>query len=328
MSLIRYINANKGALLPDTVKSELRNQLAGRKNLRFSEARKVLLNWAVWAMPIIAEKHKVANQAIDSLQHYRFGFVQAERLIKRSGAPKLSSDDLETLNLFNSVHDMGRLMVGSGASKDEYGEQGSLLHPIVGALMLREAFDPIAVEANSDLTKLFRALVMTTERHTMSFGLSPSVVEKYKIHTIAAEPYYGFKGSLFLADVEMGSFTRCAHLVALADLINNVDQKLFGVYSYDPLEKKAKDADPQQRIDYMMRGPGDGEFSVQKTEDGETLRVNRLWKNGKYLQEKNADFNSWLKVMEDDALKYTSPDEKPRAKEVFWEGIRKANLLV
>lgn len=323
MPLIKYINANRGALLPVIVKNKLRNELAESKNMCLKKAQRILLNWTVWAMPIIAEKYNVTDQAIDSLQHYRFGSVQAEHLIKRSGASAFSSEDLETFTLFNGVHDIGRMMVGSPASKDIYGKQGALLHPIVGAVMLREAFDGIAVEKASDLAELFRALVMTAERHTMSIGLSCSTVAKFNIDTIK-----GYStNSLYLADAEMEPFGRFAHLVALADLINNVDQKLSGVYSYDPLVDKAKEKDPQNRIDYMITGPRNGEFSVRISEDGEPLFVNRVWRNGKLLQEKNADFQAWLKAMETDALQYIPEGEKPKAREAFYEGVRKAGLL-
>jgi|GEM_PF-3145932 len=325
MSLINALNSGKGALMPSNVKRTLASRLSSG-NATVPEARNVLLNWTISSMPQIAEMHGVSGQETDSLQHYRFGFHQAERLIERAGLPKLSPDSREMLALFTGVHDMGRLMVGSGASADKYGASGNFLHPIAGAIMLREAFDPIAERSSSDLQKLFYALVMTAERHTLSYGLPASIVDAQGIHLIDQEPYMGYKGPLFLADVSLGEYSRFAHLVALADLINNVDQKLSGVKLYDPLVNDAVSQDPEVRIRYMMDGPGVGEFEVRPAEKEESLRVNRLWRNGAALQEQGAGIAAWLEQMEADALRFTTDSEREGSEDAFWFGVHRAGL--
>ncbi|MFH1361822.1 MAG: hypothetical protein ABIH69_04125, partial [bacterium] len=216
--LIRELNARKGTILPRTVRQNLCQRMQGKKGMGVLGARDVLLNWTIGSMPMIAEEYGVKLQVIDGIQHYRFGFVQAENLIRVSNTDNFAEDPgKKMIALFTSVHDIGRMMVGSGASVDRYPGQSNFLHPVVGAMMLREAFEPVMRELANDIVNLLNALVTTAERHTLSIGLTASQVEKQRISEIEVSPYHLSRGALLMADVEMGKYGKYAHLVALAD---------------------------------------------------------------------------------------------------------------
>ncbi|MEI7048743.1 hypothetical protein, partial [Klebsiella pneumoniae] len=83
---------------------------------------------------------------------------------------------------FTIIHDIGRMMVGSGASEFRYPElDGSLLHPVIGALMLTEAFSQLPGAISGKVRKLLKALEYTAERHTRSIGLTRETVKKWQL---------------------------------------------------------------------------------------------------------------------------------------------------
>ncbi|NQT30567.1 MAG: hypothetical protein HQ596_08340 [Candidatus Saganbacteria bacterium] len=277
--LITKLNARSENLLPQAVRLDLRHRIK-KKSMDVLKARDILLSWAIGSMPQIAKEYGVEGQELDGIQHYRFGFVQAENLIRISGTKNFAEDpEKKMIALFTSIHDIGRMMVGSGASKDIYGAQGNFFHPIVGAMMLREAFEPLMRELTSDVATLLDALVTTAERHTLSIGLVASYCENQRLSQLNASPYSAHKDALLMADVEMGKYGKYAHLVALADLINNPSVKgLPGVSVYDSLAG-VEGMGTEERIAYLMHGPGTGNFRVVKQGEQEYTNVERIWRN-------------------------------------------------
>ncbi|MBN3032807.1 MAG: hypothetical protein JW873_01795 [Candidatus Saganbacteria bacterium] len=289
--LIDKLNSRIGQLLPRDVKLDLRHQMAP-KGLDVSQARNRLLNWVIGAMPQIAGEYGVMGQDVDGIQHYRFGFVQAEKLIAISKTDNFSEDaEKKMVALFTAVHDLGRMMVGSGASKlpteikddataREFIQQGNFLHPIAGAMMLREAFEPLAEDISNDLASLLKALVTTAERHTLSIGLMTSALQEHGIDRLNARPYFQRTGSLLMADAySLGEYGKYAHLVALADLINNPSVKgLLGITLYDS-QAGVETMGTEERIDYLTHGPGTGNFQVVKRGEREYTSVERIWRN-------------------------------------------------
>jgi hypothetical protein len=315
--LINKLNASKGNLIPLEKKQALWQKFQGRKGLGLSAARDLLLNWVLDSQPLIAGRHGVADQAADTLQHYRFGLVQADNLIELAKTNIFAEDpSRKMLALFTSVHDLGRLLVGSGASCDKYPAEGNLLHPIVGAMMLRETFAPLQSEISGELLDLFQALVITAERHTLSLGLMPSQVAARNIPGIEAQPYQNFKGSLLMSDVEMGTYGKYAHLAALADLINNVCEKgMPGVAAYDSLVG-VEGMTAEERLEYLLRGPGNGECRVVKYGEQSFTNIFRLWRN----MPAQRDCWSWRAQMEKDATQYLQGLELPLGQAAFMRG--------
>ena len=228
--LIKELNNRKGALLPEPVKQNFLALKLTRRGLEVPEATTKLLHWVISSMPEIAAIYGIRGQVLDGFQHYRFGFTQAENLIDLTQTHNFSENiDREMIALFTAVHDLGRMMVGSGASIDHYKIQGSFLHPIVGAMILREVIEPIWMDLSEDMIALFKALITTAERHTLSIGLMASIVKAQRINEIETAPYHLYNGDLLMVHIEMGKYGKYAHLIALADLINNISVKLAGV---------------------------------------------------------------------------------------------------
>ena len=296
--LIERLNIRAGNLLPRQVKNILTRTFTNQVVAGRTRAENVLLRWALDAMPAIAEYHGVpSTQVIDSIQHYRFGIVQALRLLKAGGNTNVAAQMgyEERIALFTAIHDIGRMMVGSGASKivdfegrlhplDEDStlkkarEEGNLAHPIVGALMLEEAFSPLFGIVKDDIAGLLRSLISTTERHSIAVGIQSFFVRAQRIGQLRDPRYHDKDGSLFLADDPQlhPAYHIYAHLVALADLVNNVSETISGTSSYDSLVGLEK-FDIEKQIDYLIHGPGNGRFAVVKNGEEAALTVRRAW---------------------------------------------------
>jgi hypothetical protein len=271
-------------------------------------------------MPSIAAYHGVKlDQVIDSLQHYRFGFRQAQNLVSAHGEV---SFDPELVGVFTIVHDLGRMMVGSGASAFRYPpEDGNLLHPVVGALMLREAFAVVREFAAPRVQQMLEALEFTAERHTLSIGLTQEVVHKTKLATLRYPPYFGSDEPLFLASAPMSpEFSRYAHLVALADLINNVSDKLLGTSKYQPVHSVG--ATVPERVDYVINAFDSGVFQVVVDGQANSVIVRRCWSGG--LPIAAANLNQIRKAMVESAIRFCSPTTKPIAVQKFDAGWDRA----
>jgi hypothetical protein len=64
-----------------------------------------------------------------------------------------------------------------------------------------------------------------------------------------------FYSDLIMIHVEMGKYGKYAHLIALADLINNVSVKLTGVSAYPPLVD-LESMSIERNTEYLMQDPG------------------------------------------------------------------------
>ncbi|MFA5104588.1 MAG: hypothetical protein WC527_05380 [Candidatus Margulisiibacteriota bacterium] len=323
--LIAEINARVSSqtMLPPRVKSSFHNALASGNMV--SSVLRPLTFWVIGSMPEIAKHHGVrSDQVLDSLQHYRFGFVQAQRLIDASGSGKFSRMEGENLllSLFEGVHDIGRMMVGSAATQDMYPEnnEGNMLHPIVGAMMLREACSSVTSGIPPMVSGLLKALIATVERHTLSRGLPASALASFGVTQIS--PWYSSGSHLWLSKADMPQiYKKYAHLIAFADLINNVSEKLSGTDNYCPMVKLEK-MDTQQRIDYIIHGPGIGAFKVRKSGETVCIDVTRLWRDGKPLNPQN--FNDCLALMRQQAAKFLSAAEISEGVAAFNIGVKEA----
>jgi hypothetical protein len=312
-------------LLPISVKvpSELMD-----KNLTAFQARDVLLPWLIDVMPKIAEKHDVPLQVQDGLQHYRFGVTQAKRLITLTGTKNFNKEENtgdRMIALFTAVHDIGRMMTGSGASIDidsmspedmkAYLFEGNFLHPIVGAMMLREAFDPIISEMSPDSRELVNALIYTAERHSLSIGIMPNVMTDMKIRQIPG--YKNGPERLLLVDANMGKYGKYAHLIALADLINNVNVKLRGVKDYDPIVN-IENMSVEEKINYMVNGSQDDSFKVNNGL-GRDIYVLRTWND----EPDQYAIEAWQPLMLSAAIAPFKDEGKTIASKAFLEGFAK-----
>jgi hypothetical protein len=271
-------------------------------------------------MPNIAAHHCVEQaQVIDSLQHYRFGYRQAENLIVASGAVGI---DYELLGLFTIVHDIGRMMVGSGASKFRYPRMaGNLLHPVVGAIMLREAFRPLRDHVADRVWQLLEALVCTAERHTLSIGLTATAVQKSQLPTLNIAPYHGLRGALLLVDAPISpEFAKYGHLVALADLVNNVSERLEGTTEYRPIH--AVPGTAAERAEYVRNGRDSGLFQVVPVGKSETVTVRRCWSDGVPISKKN--LHQVRETMKVAALRFASDDQRHIVADAFDKGFAAA----
>jgi len=318
--LMKYLNQRR-PLLPTVVTASLVKEFTGKCAMCVSAAVRQLLVWCVQSMPDMADDPHVREcQVLDSLQHYRFGFHQAQSLISAFG---VTSFDNEMVGLFTIIHDIGRLMVGSGASKPRYPShrQGDILHPIVGAIMLREAFQPLRGRVASEVRELLNSLIYTVERHTLSIGLMATTLQNCGLARLEIPPYQGHRSSLLLIDAPMApAFAQYAHLVALADLINNVSETLNGVVAYRPVHFIPSDV--AGRIDYVINSSDLGDFEVRLTEGGEWRTVHRLWKCGVHISSKN--FQTVRDRMKQAAIRFASCDEQCRAISAFQRGFDRA----
>ncbi len=297
--------------------------------------RDVILNWVVESMPEIADYYNTPHiQVWDSIQHYRFGFIQADKLWGASpDLQEITEDDKKYIALFTCVHDIGRLMVGGGASKNMYpvNDEGYILHPVIGAAMLREAFVPIMGDgAGAD--DLLSSLISVTERHRLSVGMTGSEIERANIRDITG---YENCERLMLYDAmstkgnnnprgTRNPFSVYAHIVAMADLINNVDAVLTGATQYktnDGLERiMTSEYSIDPIIGYIINGPGNGSFSVIGTDDTEDeVHVNRFWKNGTEISK--ANWQSVLSTMLKQAVRSKAGNEAKQVELSFWNGV-------
>ena len=317
VSLIDELN-QKRKLMPHEVMDDLVRQFQEEPDVCVSSVARLLSIWCVESMPNIAAYHGVEQtQVIDSLQHYRFGMRQAQNLTVASGT---DIPDYELLSLFTIFHDIGRMMVGSGASKFRYpAMDGNLLHPVVGAIMLRQAFSVIDDSLNPPIRQLLEALVYTTERHTLSIGLTKTAVDKSNISKLI---YYEDIESLLLVDAAISSdYVRYAHLVALADLVNNVSEKLAGTIEYQPIHEVPGNA--MERVEYVRNGQDSGLFQVLPAQTNEMLTVRRCWRDGIPISKEN--FDMVQEKMEWAAIRFTtSEEEREKASIAFKKGFSNA----
>lgn len=314
---------NSRTMLPQSVKASFSSALSSGRTI--PAVIRPLTSWVVGAMPAIAQYHGIRpDQVIDSLQHYRFGFVQAKRLLDAKKTEKFSQGiygpyEEDLIALFESVHDLGRMMVGSAATRDMFSDknEGNMLHPIVGAMMLREASSSVTFRVSPLVSGLVRALIATAERHTLSIGLPASAVAAFGLDQIS--PWYSSGGSLWLKDGDMPEiYKKYAHLIAFADLINNVSEKLSGTSEYLSTVK-LESMDTQQRADYIVNGPGIGAFQVRKPEEASYTGVERLWRDSKPLDPQS--FDDCLALMRQTAVKFLSGAEKAEGEAAFDAGV-------
>ena len=312
-SLIDELNKD-GELLPPEVKDDLMRRSAELKNVDC--AVPILSVWCVESMPNIAAYHNVdQSQVIDSLQHYRFGVRQAENLTMALGGGEL---DRNLLGLFTIIHDIGRMMVGSGASRFSYPPlEGALLHSIVGASMLKQAFSPLRKSGVDEaVDELLKALEYTAERHTRSIGLTPQAATACNLSRLKS--YAGCEW-LLLAEAKglSGKFARYAHLVALADLINNVSETLNGTLEYRPVH--AVPGTAAERVEYVKNACDSGIFQIVRIENKETVIVRRCWREGECISGDDVQ-----KKMMEAALRDVNDEEKKRAETAFLRGLSAA----
>jgi len=192
-----------------------------------------------------------------------------------------------------------------------------MLHPIVGAIMLKEAFSLLRGRKDGSHDGLFTALEYTAERHTRSIGLTPKVVEACEVWRLDS---YEDVDCLLLAGVEglTEEFARYAHLVALADLINNVSERLNGTIEYRPVHAVPDTAD--QRVKYVKNGPDSGVFQVVRMEDNDTVTVRRYWRDG-MISVSDDDLREKMRKA---ALKDVVPTDRKKATDAFDIGFRTA----
>ncbi|MEK7377099.1 MAG: hypothetical protein AABZ57_08090 [Candidatus Margulisiibacteriota bacterium] len=335
-SLVEALNIKRGRLLPPVVKQRFVHDLRqGEMSMGISRMRDILLDWTLQSMPEIADHHGIPlSQVRDTIQHYRFGFVQAEKIWAAvPWLPPITKEDKRFIALFTCVHDIGRMMTGSGASEDRYAAdmEGNLLHPIAGAQMLKEVYFHSDFKArNGEQTTFLQALDAVTERHTLSVGIPNANMEKGHVREIIG---YESRQSLMLYDsmVEMcfrNPFSLYTHLVAMADAANNVSEALTGTLDYQATDglgavitNSGYESGPIIR--YIMEGPGNGEFHVTTTDNRE-LDVTRLWKGGTTL---NRDyFHPVLDGLKNKATHFFEGDQRALVADYFWKGV--SNLYV
>ena len=218
-------------------------------------ARNLLLQWMIYTMPRIATKmnrtykdqegrvHQVNNfrvdhQVLDTIQSCRAAMDRADDLIEvfklNDGYLKY---DRETLALFIVAQEMGRMVVGSQLTAKNYGLEEEFLHPLVGGLILKEAFQPLEKIVEGRAADLLHDLVVATERHWQAIGYSPrlsyylGLKHDWAIGEVTINPPKVFYEN---GEAKVEVFANGQKLKALASGISTVisltDERIFRLY--------------------------------------------------------------------------------------------------